>query len=400
MKTTRVLFVDDEQNILDGLRNVLRRQRHDWDMAFAVGATAALEELERAPADVVVSDMTMPGIDGAGFLERVRDLYPSTVRIVLSGHAEREAVIRALPVAHQYLSKPCDTELLISVVNRTSSLHAHLDDPVLRGIIAGLDRLPSVPHVFLEINRLAADPKTTLDDITAIVERDTALVVKVLQVVNSAYFGLRRELQSIRQAVQYLGVDILKGLALGGHVFGTLHIPPFEGFSLEGLQRHSLHTARLAKRLVEGQKGVDDAFTAAIVHDVGQIVLAASRRDQFAEVRHRAQAERRPFHEVEYETFGASHAGIGAYLLGMWGLPFQIVEAAAYHHSPRLVPAGERRLLAAVHLADVLIATAEPDRGDATPEQRLDVGFLDECGIAPDLARWSEWARQEVRGAR
>jgi HD-like signal output (HDOD) protein/ActR/RegA family two-component response regulator len=396
MKTTRVLFVDDEQSILDGLRNVLRRQRHDWDMAFAVGALAGLEELERAPADVVVSDMQMPGIDGAGFLERVRDLYPSTARIVLSGHAELTAVIRAMPVAHQYLSKPCDAEQLITVINRTSSLHAHLDDPVLRGIIAGLDRLPSVPHVFLEINRLAGDPTTTLDDITAIVERDTALVVKVLQVVNSAYFGLRRELQSIRQAVQYLGVDILKGLALGGHVFGTLHIAPFEGFSLEGLQRHSLHTARLAKRLVEGQKGVDDAFTAAIVHDVGQLVLAATRREQFAEVRHRAIAERRPFHEVEYETFGASHAGIGAYLLGMWGLPFQIVEATAYHHCPRLVPAGERRLLAAVHLADVLIATAEPDRGDATPEQRLDVGFLDECGIAPDLARWSEWARQEV----
>ncbi len=399
MKTTRVLFVDDDQSILDGLRNVLRRQRHDWDMAFAVGALAGLEELEREPADVVVSDMQMPGIDGAGFLERVRELYPSTVRIVLSGHAELSAVIRAMPVAHQYLSKPCDAELLITVINRTSSLHAHLDDPVLRGIVAGLDRLPSVPHVFLEINRLAADPKTTLDDITAVVERDTALVVKVLQVVNSAYFGLRRELQSIRQAVQYLGVDILKGLALGGHVFGTLDIPPFEGFSLEGLQRHSLHTARLAKRLVEGQKGVDDAFTAAIVHNVGQLVLAASRREQFAEVRRRAQAERRPFHEVESETFGASHAGIGAYLLGMWGLPFQIVEAAAYHHCPRLVPAGERRLLAAVHLADVLISTAEPDRDDATPEQRLDVGFLDECGIAPDLVRWSEWARQEVERA-
>jgi HD-like signal output (HDOD) protein len=396
---TRVLFVDDEPSILDGLRNVLRRQRHDWDMAFAVGAAAALDELTRQPVDVVVSDMCMPGMDGAELLEQVRELYPGTARIVLSGHAQRDAIVRALPVAHQYLSKPFEAEQLITVINRTTSLHAHLHDPVLRGMIAGLDRLPSVPHVYLEITRVAAQSNSTLDDISEIVERDPAIVAKVMQVVNSAYFGLRRELRSIREAVQYLGADILKGLALGGQVFGTARIEPFEGFSLEGLQRHSLHTARLARRLVSGERGLDDVFTAAIVHDVGQIILAAGQREQFAEVRRRARAERRAYHEVEQETFGASHAGIGAYLLGMWGLPFPIVEAAAYHHSPRLVPAGERRLLAAVHLADALISAADPDEGAPGVEHRLDVGFLDGCGMVPDLVRWTQWAREEVKGS-
>jgi HD-like signal output (HDOD) protein len=266
-------------------------------------------------------------------------------------------------------------------------------------MIAGLDRLPSVPHVYLEITRAAGQPNSTLDDISEIVERDPALVAKVLQVVNSAYFGLRRELSSIRQAVQYLGADILKGLALGGQVFGTARIKPFEGFSLEGLQQHSLHTARLARRLVGGQTGLDDVFTAAIVHDVGQIVLAAGQREQFAEVRRRARAERRAYHEVELETFGASHAGIGAYLLGMWGLPFPIVEAAAYHHAPRLVAAGERRLLAAVHLADALVSAADPDAASPGAEHRLDVGFLDGCGISPNLVQWMQWARDEVKGS-
>jgi HD-like signal output (HDOD) protein len=317
---------------------------------------------------------------------------------VLSGHAEREAVMRALPVAHQYLSKPFEAEQLIGVINRTASLHAHLDDPVLRGMIAGLDRLPSVPQTYLDITRAAVQPNCTLGDITEIVERDPALVAKVLQVVNSAYFGLRRELGSIRAAVQYLGADVLRGLALGGQVFSMARIEPFEGFSLEGLQGHSLHTARLARRMVEGQKGMDDVFTAAIVHDVGQIILAAAQRDRFAEARRQARAERRPYHEVEYEIFGASHAGVGAYLLGMWGLPFPIVEAAAYHHSPHLVLSGERRLLAAVHLADVLISTADHDPGDRAPENRLDIGFLAECGIAPQLPLWSQWAREEVQG--
>ena len=243
-------------------------------------------------------------------------------------------VPQALPFAHQSLGKPCRTDQLVDAVNRTAGLYTHLDDPVLRGIIAGLDRLPSVPHLYLEITQLAARSDATLDELAAAVERDPALVAKVLQMANSAWFGRSRRLTSIREAVQYLGTDVLRGLALGGQAFGMMSIAPFEGFSLEGLQRHSLHTARLAARLLEGQKGVDDVFTTAMVHDIGQVALAAGRRKEYAEVRRRAKAEHRPFHEVEYDAFGATHAGIGAYLLGMWGLPFPIVEATAYHHSP------------------------------------------------------------------
>jgi HD-like signal output (HDOD) protein len=391
----RVLFVDDDPEVLANLRHLLHRQEREWDMVFASDPEAALEELAIEPADVVVSDMRMPGMGGSGLLARVRDLYPGAARIVLSGDTDNDVARQALPFAHQYLGKPCRTEQLVEAVNRTASLYTHLDDPVLRGIVSSLDRLPTVPHVYLEITRLASEPEVTLDVLAATVERDPALVAKILQMGNSAWFGRQRRLTSVRDAVQYLGTDVLRGLALGGQAFGTMTIAPFEGFSLEGLQRHSLHTARLAARLLEGQKGVQDVFTTAMVHDIGQVVLAAGRRKEFEEVRRRAKVEHRPFHEVEYDTFGTTHAGIGAYLLGMWGLPFPMVEATAYHHSPRRVANGERRLLAAVHLADVLISTAEPDREDHTPEQRLDIGFLDACGIRPDLPRWSQLAREE-----
>jgi HD-like signal output (HDOD) protein len=393
----RVLFVDDDPDVLDNLRHLLARQEREWDMVFAPDPDAGLEELAREPADVVVSDMRMPGMGGAGFLARVRDLYPGAARIVLSGDPESGVDRQALPFAHQYLGKPCRTEQLVDVVNRTASLYTHLADPVLRRIVSGLDRLPTVPRVYLEITRLASHSETTLDELEAVVERDPALVAKILQMGNSAWFARRRRLTSVRDAVQYLGTDVLRGLALGGQAFGTMEIAPFEGFSLEGLQRHSLHTARLAARLLEGQKGVADVFTTAMVHDIGQVVLAAGHREEYAEVRRRATAERMPFHEAEYDAFGATHAGIGAYLLGMWGLPFAMVEATAYHHSPRRVAAGERRMLAAVHLADVLMSTAEPDRDDHTPEQRLDIGFLDACGIRPDLSRWSQLAREEAQ---
>jgi YesN/AraC family two-component response regulator len=113
----RVLFVDDDQYILDGLQNLLRKQRSRWDMCFALGGAAALELFAAAPFDVIVSDMRMPGMDGAELLAHVRERYPAARRIVLSGYAEPAAVQRALEVAHQFLSKPCRAPDLIDAID-------------------------------------------------------------------------------------------------------------------------------------------------------------------------------------------------------------------------------------------------------------------------------------------
>jgi len=111
----RVLFVDDEPRILDGRRRMLRSMRHEWKMSFAETGQEALAILANQPFDVVVVDMRMPGMDGVQLLSEVRKRH-QIIRIVLSGTADREAILRAVGLAHQYLSKPCDAETLKSVL--------------------------------------------------------------------------------------------------------------------------------------------------------------------------------------------------------------------------------------------------------------------------------------------
>ena len=394
----RILFVDDDQPVLDGLRDMLRKQRHRWDMVFVTSGELALAECERGAFDLVVSDMRMPRMDGVTLLRTIKERYPATARIVLSGHAEREAVIDALPVAHQFLSKPCSAETLLAVVDRVCGLNELLQDPRVHRAIGSLSAVPSLPHTYWEITKAAAQPDVALSELGGIVERDPAITAKVLQLVNSSFFGLAQRQTSVRQSVAYLGTTLLKGLALTAHVFETSVIPPIERFSLQALQEHSVLVARVARRLLTDRKRAETAFTAALVHDVGKILLAISLPEPYAEVLRVASESARPEHEVELEMLDVTHAEVGAYLLGLWGLPLDIVEAVAYHHQPQHTAPTDT--LMALHVADALSHAPQDSSSEPHRRDRLNVEAVERSPFGPDLARWRIIAENELLAAR
>jgi HD-like signal output (HDOD) protein/ActR/RegA family two-component response regulator len=395
MSLKRILFVDDEEHVLDGLRNLFRRQRHVWNMVFVTSGEAALEVLEAGPSfDVIVSDMRMPGMDGATLLRRVKADHPGVVRIVLSGHAERAAMVRALAVAHQFLSKPCEADTLRAALERTCALRDLLDHEPIRRVVGQMDRLPSAPGSYWELAQALAQPDVAWQDVAAIIKRDSAMAVKVLQLVNSPFFGLTRQVLCIEQAVMYLGVDLLKGLALGAHVFATLPPVSMPGFSLDVFQRHAQLTAQLSRHFVSDPIRIDESFTAAMIHDIGQVVLALGMPAEFEDVCREARRTRRSIEEVEMRRLGVTHAEVGAYLLGLWGLPFPIVEAVAYHHVPSTVMHGPREVLAAVHVADAFADAAE--RGEGA-EARIDMAFIEHAGLTARLPQWRAIAARDLR---
>lgn len=402
MNRKRILFVDDEVAVLNGLENLLRKERWRWDMVFAAGATRALAELAKAPVDVIVTDMRMPQMDGAALLARVKEEYPGTARLVLSGHAGRDAVLRGLAVAHHFLSKPCDPDDLRIAIERTCHLLRLLEDQAIRRVVGTLEKLPSVPKTYVALTEAASRSGTGIGEIAKIIQSDPAMSVKVLQLANSAYFGRAQRVVSIQQAVGFLGLELLKGLALTAQAFTTLEAQPVEGFSLERLQAHSVLTARLAKRFLNSidPKCGEEAFTAALVHDIGKIVIALALPTEFAEVAREARASDQPSFLVEKRLLGTTHAEIGAYLLGVWGLPFSIVESVAYHHQPGAITEGPRAVLAAVHTADALVETTCFGEKLAPAEARLDLGFLQSAGFGAEVDRWRSLVAEEAREVR
>ena len=388
----RILFVDDEVSILDGLKRMLRPMRTEWEMSFAPGGEAALEMLASSACDVIVTDMRMPGMDGAALLEIVREKYPSVLRIILSGYTELQASIRAVPVAHQFLLKPCDPEMLRAGISRATSLGEALDSRMLTSLVGALRDLPSLPRVFTELRQALLNPKVSLEQIARIVEKDIAVSAKLLQLVNSAFFGLARDVTDVKTAVSCLGLTVLHDLVITVEVFRSFKANEFVTDKyLEDFHSHAQLSARIAAGISQSTKVNSAVVLAALLHDVGKLVIAERTPAHFARVLVQSQEEGKPFHEVEESLTAISHAEVGAYLLSLWGLPYSLVEAVAHHHHPRRVPQVGIDMILVVYVANILAQERAALVG-GPPALPLDMELLEESRAATFLPEWRKIA--------
>lgn len=393
-RMTRILFVDDEPNIREGMRRMLRTMRNEWEMEFAESGEAALGLIAewrsaQKPFDVVVSDMRMPGMDGADLLARVKEVSPDSVRLILSGHSDTASIMKTVGNAHQYLNKPCDPDLLKRTIKRAFALRMLLRDEQLQKIVGQIGALPSLPAVYQEVMACLQQPNASLVDVGKVVGKDVGMTATLLKLVSSAFFGLSKPASTVERAVSFLGLDTLIALALAQGIFKEA--PPINvpGFSIEGLWQHSLETASAA-RLIAGQEGldksaIDDAFLAGMLHDIGKLVLAQAMPEQYGVVLQTAGAGF--VAHAEREALQTTHADVGAYLLGLWGLGDSVVESVAFHEQPGEAPTQALGLPAIVHAADRLVRF--PDQADPDHEQlRLDARCLNEWGMRE---RWPVW---------
>ena len=352
-----VLFVDDEPAVLAGLRRMLHGMRSQWQMTFVLDGAAAVAVLAEGPVDVVVADMRMPGMDGATLLAEVRRHWPEVVRIILSGFADQGAALRSVPVAHQFLSKPCDPAVLMATVRGACELQERLSRPELRRLVGGLGALPSAPRSFAAITDALAQPEVCIETVAAVIEQDPGCAAKLLQLVNSAFFGLARTVTRVREAVAYLGVARVRDVVLAAEVADMFRCttPGLAGI-VEEINEHSVAVALVARERV-GPDRAHDAFVAGVLHDVGRLALATVMPGVYAGVERdrRAGAD---LTSIELERLGATHGDVGAYLLRLWGLPFPLVDAVARHHDPEAAEDADP-VVAAVASAEATVGGAD-----------------------------------------
>lgn len=354
-KKKRLLFLDDEEQILSSLRVALRRERKRWSMRFCSSGEEALAALAEEPADLIVTDMRMPEMNGAEFLERVTAELPNSVRVVLSGEAEESLTVSAVRYAHQWINKPTETAELVRVLDRALKTSDLTQSSRAHQIVTSVATLPVLPQVYQELTIALADGEVSLDVVCELVQRQPSVSARVLQMSNSAFFGLPRPIGNIREAVGYLGLDTLKSLVFAAEIISELG-PEDGSFPMPDFLVEAAATSKLAGEIMKpGTEECQTAISAGLLHDIGRLVLVQSGSLGHEYARECNGQDELVWMETEQRIFGATHAEVGGALLGVWGLPHQLVEAVAYHHDPDCLQSPSMDPVVAVHIARAIV---------------------------------------------
>lgn len=379
------MFVDDDPMIVNGIARTLRGKA---DLTLCTSAAQALKTLESVVVDVLITDLCMPEINGAALLEEVRSRHPSVLRFVLSGEAEPELMVKASRLAHQYLAKPCETPVLHRTILDALARLRTVQNPDVVRTISHLEGVPSQQATLAEFMRLLTDNSVPLDRIATSLRKDPALSARLLKVANSPYFGRSGSIESLDDAIGLLGIDMILSMAATHKLFAVTPPPPASKLSLDQLWEHCVLVASLVRRvgfqLKVPSPVLREAATAALLHDIGKLVMAYASPGGFAAALTRAKADNMPSWQAEYFIFGNHHAEIGGCLLNLWGLPRTVVNAVSMHHTPH--SSGETAVGPAtlLHIADV-IAHAGAEGGLPT---LFDSNHLKALNLPTQLDYW------------
>ena len=346
--------------------------------------------MEREAVEVIVADIGTPELDAVGLLGEVAKRYPRTIRLAFSNPSDRDLVLACTRVAHRFLWKPCDGDTLVAAIDATCKAGYWLKHEAVRQLIAEQSALPGLPPLHAELLDKLQSPNPAIETIAQLIAQDVGLATELLKLANSAFFGVRRRVASLTDAVMFLGLETVKSLLLWLRVFSQFPVKRIPGFSLQALSNHSLFTGLLAREFILAEKPdqrvADEAFTAGLLHDLGKLVFASFLPDDYARILAQFEAGGPWLPQAEYDWFGATHAEAGAYLIGLWGLPVPVVDAVSFHHEPAQCPMPTFGPLTAVHVANVL--EHETHSQETSSRTSLDMDYLDTLGLCHRLDTW------------
>lgn len=376
--------------------------RDQWQMVFTANPEEALHSMDREPYDAVVAGAILSGTTGVGLLNHIVQKHPRTLRFIRCAPEKRKELSGFVGEAPLHFSTELDAEGALAVVKRAVLLDAWFTNAEIKVLLSKLRKLPTLPTLHTQILNELQSPDADIEAVARLIAQDPVMTAKMLQLVNSAYFALAREITEPVEAVMVLGAERTRSLIMLAKVFSQFDKTQCEGFGIEELWRHSMAVGSCAHTLcmmeTKSTHLADQAFTSGLLHDVGKLLLAGNLPADYARVLEQAVRRKLSTREVEVEVFGATHAELGACLLGSWGLPLGILEAIGWHNRPLFSEDRKFSLLTAVHAANAIDHEKTSNAADILVSQ-IDGGYTDRIGLSDRRNRWREACEASIKPA-
>ncbi len=359
MTERNILVVSFDEREGRELAVQLNQGNSSWKIRSATEPASAERLLQASPLDAVIVDGAFPGVTPEHLFKSAASLCPAAFRLALSGNFEHGSMMRTMGYAHQNLWKPCSLVDLRSALARAFALRDTLRNDRLKLLIAQINTLPVLPRLYLDFLDEVRQRSPSTERLGNIIRQDISLCSKILQLVNSAFFGLPHKLNSPDEGLLYLGLENVRVLVLSIQVFSLFDQSKVKQFSMEALWEHSWKVGGLARNIASLEKRpteeIETAFTAGLLHDLGKLILLCGVPQAWQEALELARTRPVPLWQAERERLCATHAEVGAALLAIWGIADPIVEAVAFHHEPELSGSNAFCALTAVHAANLLV---------------------------------------------
>jgi HD-like signal output (HDOD) protein/ActR/RegA family two-component response regulator len=397
MTQKNILFVDHNENVSDGVMRQLRPYRDKWRLFIAHNGAQALNIMAQQPIDLIVSEMAMPVMRGDELLKKVSELYPSTVRIILSGSSDEETLKSGLEVAHQYLSKPCSADMFREAIAQIFKIQDCARNPRIIAGVGDPNQLPSLPKIYQELNAAIADENTKVSDIAEIFARDMVLSAKLLQLVNSPYFGLNRVVSSLTDAINLIGLKKLNNLVLSVHVKTAFPIdnPEMERY-MEYLWQDAGRVADLARLIALSENQLEDrpdqAYLGGLLHNMGLLMFLSRGGGNLKNLLEEIKNTDTPVAELETAIYGFTRSEAAAYVLSLWKIPPRIIEAILLQNQPHDTDYDGVNALTSVHVASCLLTPPEISGGERLFDMTLDAAYLQRIDKLERLPDWQALA--------
>jgi HD-like signal output (HDOD) protein/ActR/RegA family two-component response regulator len=388
----RILFVGEDQALCQAFLARCPGPESGWTVQHAANEEQALALCHQQTIAAVVADVNLNGKSGTDMLDAFMRRQPKALRIIVSDLADVPSTMKCIGHAHHHVLKPCSAQTLLQVLETAFAQEAWLPSEPVQGLIAQMRQVPSPVKAYTQIVEEMKSPNCSLQKIGHVIAQDPAVTAKVLQLANSAVFGLELNVIDPVEAISYIGLETTKAVVLLAHTFSSFDNLKLVRFSIEDLWRHSVETGRLARRVAEienaGEEIIEQAFVAGLLHDIGKLLFAANHAGLFGKVLRLAREQHCNLWEAEAQVLpGVGHAELGATVLGIWGLPKSITEAVALHHVPWRQRGHVFSPVTAVHVANILDHEHHPDPTIILPSQ-INTSYLKDMGLAGRVEDW------------
>lgn len=387
--TTRILIVDDDSTAIQQYRDTLASKTGEWHIDYAADGDAGIAAAEIATPDIVIAALSTAERSKDDLLARLEEIAPDAQRFLTAKETDKPKLESTFGSSFHYLPSPCPAQRLITEIQRCVAIDQWLGNDRIKEVVAKMGAFPSLPPIYLKVVNALNSRHIDTETIAASISGDLAISAKLLQTVNSSFYGFDEKVGDVSEAINILGTDCVKNLVLAIQVFNSMGHSPEHKAVTDELWHHSMSVAVAARRIAayEGkdEKAAEQAYTAGLMHDIGKLILLNAVPDAHAQARELAQETSVSLKEAEDQAIGCNHAETGAYVLARWGMPTDLIEAVALHHEPIDSFGKSFSTLAAVHIANAIV---HHRKNPEHPSAATSDAFLLEVGKSDS---WQDW---------